>query len=1483
MTEDYVEDIYSGLKNSKFVLFLGAGFSAPLGYPTGKNLSEKLAIKFTQNPEELKGKKLEEVVEYLLEKNVKRSEIVDYIQKIYSEKKESNGDNPYLLLKLLLEKSNERIIIFTTNWDRSIDDVFKGQAEIISTEEQINQLLGKKESPKITVFKLHGDIGDENVEESLVLTKEDIEKSKEMRVLLYDKFIGSLVDSRLLIIGYSMGDSDILEIYEHIRKNTEGKVDYLVNPSLSQEEISEIEKRFPSLNILRNYDAVSFLKSLLNSGNMTFPQFNISLNIDNSIRDTSKKGKIIVTGTRKCGKTYTYRRLAMDNILKDFAVVDIPNPNVSSEEDYKLLKGSVKNNKVAIFIPHYYLDYYRKKFNNENKGKNKDLFDGFTEIDHTINKDEAKRIFLEFIENQHLKEILQNHKIVEKILKLSVHSDKKNYSTYLPSLLMEYANKIENNKNLVDSIVKSKNPNLDLSLQKNLKEVIGKELEKEEKEIIEQDKHRQGIYAIFGLEAPWIPEEVARILEKGTMGFNELLKNTGLSAALAVVVPALGWISLGVLGIGVLLGLYERHKNKKKDILSFLIGAKEHWNEMSEVQKEMFAYDIERKNNLPPGSVFPFLSSLFETGKVEDLGKATEKYLKDHPDLFESVIEKSKAWENLQDNLKKQNTTIDEIIKEFDAYREKIEKEIERIEKDINEIENRLQEIEKEIKDLEERIYKLEESRYANGSEEIHNEDELRKKFSVPVPEKSFVGLGKSTTDEKVMSYANGIINKSSNNLVLITGDPGVGKSTMLFLVGITLLKQGKKLFYITDLSKFGFDDFSKFAEDSYAIVDVDRREVAEKIVERLNKDFPGNPHFSRIIIAVRTAYINAYISDLRDRINILEYPLNYSQEVLKEIVLREINSEIPNLTLTEEEINKIVKKSEGVTLYISMAIKKIKFSIENTGKFDKKILDELPEGIGAITLNILDEETEREKLLLLVYYLVSHYPNFPEEFLSSAKDLFGIPKPRYVVEVPGKQSFTLHSWYRDMTDWIIQQNYKMLNFGDAQVDKDAFVEKVEEVQTSTFLIDKAITRKYIDSIRKTLSKKEVLKSLKQKIKYFINHLGGAVLLIDLADAMMLFLIFHASETKLKNANTGYGFMINKERIDFKKLDKKSYQFYNKLVGFLVNSYLNMKNLKEEEIDKRPFYTLSILYISRLLAGDFIEKIDEQFLGEAEPSSNLRDISENYSNSPQPLKLYLSAFVSFLESIGYIKPQSEFEKGLLFYCKGMFKEAIQKYEVSIELDPNDPLYHNNKGLALVELKEYGKAIKEFKIAIKRDPNNPIYHNNKGVALKELKKFKTAIEEFDKAIELDPNDPLYHNNKGLALVELKEYGKAIKEFDKAIELDPNDPLYHNNKDFVLRKLNKLKRQIKSVLRILDLSPGDPDYLITYAELETDLDSPEEGVSKISDLIASGVTNRSELCEEIYNELKKEDLNEKEKKALLKIKKIICLNERNYKNG
>ena len=87
---------------------------------------------------------------------------------------------------------------------------------------------------------------------------------------------------------------------------------------------------------------------------------------------------------------------------------------------------------------------------------------------------------------------------------------------------------------------------------------------------------------------------------------------------------------------------------------------------------------------------------------------------------------------------------------------------------------------------------------------------------------------------------------------------------------------------------------------------------------------------------------------------------------------------------------------------------------------------------------------------------------------------------------------------------------------------------------------------------------------------------------------------------------------------------------------------------------------------------------------------------------------------------------------------------------------------------------------DFQAAAQRDPQNSLYHNNLGVAYLELERPGDALLELNDAVRLSPENPLPLIHRALANRRLKQLPEAVADLDAAIALDGSNAIAFANR-------------------------------------------------------------------------------------------------------
>src|SRR5262249_32336738 len=84
----------------------------------------------------------------------------------------------------------------------------------------------------------------------------------------------------------------------------------------------------------------------------------------------------------------------------------------------------------------------------------------------------------------------------------------------------------------------------------------------------------------------------------------------------------------------------------------------------------------------------------------------------------------------------------------------------------------------------------------------------------------------------------------------------------------------------------------------------------------------------------------------------------------------------------------------------------------------------------------------------------------------------------------------------------------------------------------------------------------------------------------------------------------------------------------------------------------------------------------------------------------------------------------------------------------------------NRGLEYFDKGYYDQAISDYSASIDLDARNADVYNNRGTAYQAKLDFDRAISDFDMAISLNPRHALAYNNRGIAQAGKGEYDLAI---------------------------------------------------------------------------------------------------------------------------
>lgn len=149
-------------------------------------------------------------------------------------------------------------------------------------------------------------------------------------------------------------------------------------------------------------------------------------------------------------------------------------------------------------------------------------------------------------------------------------------------------------------------------------------------------------------------------------------------------------------------------------------------------------------------------------------------------------------------------------------------------------------------------------------------------------------------------------------------------------------------------------------------------------------------------------------------------------------------------------------------------------------------------------------------------------------------------------------------------------------------------------------------------------------------------------------------------------------------------------------------------------------------------------------------------------------------------------------RGIVHAAAGRHDLAIQEYNVSLKLDPNQSYTYFKRGLAYANQAHYERAVEDYSEAIRlhpeavqggdgqaragdtadvRDSHLAAAYLNRAAAYNKMGFFDWAIEDTTAATHLRPDFSSAYHNRGSFYLTKGEFDRAAEDYSKAIDLQP----------------------------------------------------------------------------------------------------------------
>ncbi len=204
--KSFIKKYVDEIKNKNAALFIGAGFSKPVGFINWKELLKDMADELNLDVD--KENDLISLAQYYCnKKGGNRSYINQTIKNNFSST-ENNSKNHEIIARLPI------FSYWTTNYDTLIEEALKNNYRIPDVKRKNADLSLTEANRDSIVYKMHGDISSPN---EAIIIKEDYETYDRKFLPFVNTLKGDLISKTFLFLGFSFTDPNINYILSRIK------------------------------------------------------------------------------------------------------------------------------------------------------------------------------------------------------------------------------------------------------------------------------------------------------------------------------------------------------------------------------------------------------------------------------------------------------------------------------------------------------------------------------------------------------------------------------------------------------------------------------------------------------------------------------------------------------------------------------------------------------------------------------------------------------------------------------------------------------------------------------------------------------------------------------------------------------------------------------------------------------------------------------------------------------------------------------------------------------------------------------------------------------------------------------------------------------------------------------------------------------------------------------------------------------------------
>jgi tetratricopeptide (TPR) repeat protein len=158
---------------------------------------------------------------------------------------------------------------------------------------------------------------------------------------------------------------------------------------------------------------------------------------------------------------------------------------------------------------------------------------------------------------------------------------------------------------------------------------------------------------------------------------------------------------------------------------------------------------------------------------------------------------------------------------------------------------------------------------------------------------------------------------------------------------------------------------------------------------------------------------------------------------------------------------------------------------------------------------------------------------------------------------------------------------------------------------------------------------------------------------------------------------------------------------------------------------------------------------------------------------------------------------------------GDFVTAETLWTQILDQYPHNAAVWSNRGNARVSQNKLEAALEDYNQSVALAPDQPDPYLNRGTALEGLQQWEAAIADYNRVLELDPQDAFAYNNRGNAQAGNGDWKAALADYEKAAALNPGFAMAQANCGLALYQLGQTDASLQRFRNLVRKYPQFAD--------------------------------------------------------------------------